>query len=89
MALGAQVREVAQLVVSQSLVLAIVGIAIGVVVALLGTRLMQSLLFEVSPNDPFVLALTALVLLGTAALASFAPARRAARVDPAEALRAS
>jgi putative ABC transport system permease protein len=89
MALGAQVSEVAQMVVSQSLALAIVGVGIGLVAALVGTRLMQSLLFEVRPNDPVVLMVTAIALLAIAGLASFAPARRAARVDPVEALRSS
>lgn len=89
MALGAQMGDVTQMVVSQSLALAIVGVGIGVVAALVGTRLMQSLLFEVRPNDPAVLVLTATALLGIAGLASFAPARRASRVDPVEALRSS
>ena len=89
MALGAQMREVAQMVVSQSLMLAIIGVGIGTIAALLGTRLMQSLLFEVRPNDPAVFVLTSIALLVIAGLASFAPARRAARVDPVEALRSS
>jgi predicted permease len=89
MALGAQMGEVAQMVVSQSLMLAIVGVGIGTIAALLGTRLMQSLLFEVRPNDPVVFVLTPIALLVIAGFASFAPARRAARVDPVEALRSS
>jgi putative ABC transport system permease protein len=89
MALGAQIGEVAQMVVSQSLMLAIVGVGIGTIAALLGTRLMQSLLFEVRANDPAVLVFTPIALLVIAGLASFAPARRAARVDPVEALRSS
>ena len=89
MALGAQVNQVATMVLSQSLILALVGVAIGVTIALLGTRVMQTLLFEVSPNDPAVLIFTAIALLIVAGLAGFAPARRAARVDPVEALRGS
>ena len=89
MALGAQVNQVATMVLSQSLVLALIGVVIGVAIALLGTRVMQTLLFEVSPNDPVVLILTAIALLVVAGLAGFAPARRAARVDPVEALRSS
>jgi len=89
MALGAQVNQVATMVLSQSLVLALIGVVIGVAIALIGTRLMQALLFEVSPNDPVVLALTAIALLIVAGLAGFAPARRAARIDPVEALRSS
>ena len=89
MALGARVGEVTTMVLSQSLALATMGIIGGVVIALLGTKLMQSLLFEVSANDPAVLALASVALVSVAALASFAPARRAARVDPVEALRSS
>jgi ABC-type lipoprotein release transport system permease subunit len=57
--------------------------------AIIGTRVLRSLLFGVSPTDPLVLGIVPLVLVGIAAVASFAPARRAARVDPVEALRAS
>jgi ABC-type antimicrobial peptide transport system permease subunit len=71
----------------QSVRLALVGIAIGLAGALAGTRVIRSLLFEVSPTDPVVLALVALVLLAIAVAASFAPARRAAGVNPVEALR--
>jgi predicted permease len=87
MALGARTGEVRGLVVRQSLLLASIGIAIGLVVALATTRVLGTLLFGVSPTDPFVLAGASLVLLALAALASYAPARRASRVDPVEALR--
>jgi len=86
-ALGAQVEAVAWLVVGQSLAIVGVGAAIGLVGALAGTRLLRSLLFDVSPTDPFVLAATVLMLLMVAMLASVGPVRRAARVDPAEVLR--
>jgi putative ABC transport system permease protein len=86
-ALGAPIAGVVRLVMNQSVRLALLGVAIGLVGALAGTRLLQSLLFGVSPNDPLVLALVPLVLVTIAAVASFAPARRAARVDPVEALR--
>jgi ABC-type lipoprotein release transport system permease subunit len=55
--------------------------------ALATTRVLGSLLFGVSPTDPFILAGATLVLVLIAALASYAPARRASRVDPAEVLR--
>jgi len=75
------------LVVRQSLVIAAIGIAIGLALALATTRVLGSLLFGVSPTDPLVLAAATLLLLLLAILASYAPARRASRVDPAEVLR--
>jgi len=86
-ALGARVGEVTAMVLRQSLVMAVVGVAIGVVLALAGTKALRALLFEVSPNDPAIIVLTSLALLVVAAAASIGPARRAARVDPVEALR--
>lgn len=88
MALGARVGQVARMVVMQSLRLALVGIAIGIVGSLLASRALTSLLFEVEPGDPRVFVLVTLVLLTVAVLASLLPARRAARVDPSDALRA-
>jgi putative ABC transport system permease protein len=88
-ALGAPLAGVVRLVMQQSVRLAVLGVGIGFAGALLGTRLLQSLLFGVSPTDPLVLALVPVVLVAIAAVASFAPARRAARVDPVEALRGS
>jgi predicted permease len=87
MALGAQVSQVGGMVVTRSLKLGVLGVGIGLVGALAGTRLLRSLLFDVSPTDPLVLSIVPLVLLAIAAIASFAPARRAARVDPVEAMR--
>jgi ABC-type antimicrobial peptide transport system permease subunit len=68
--------------------LAIVGVVIGLVAAIAGTRLLRSLLFGVSPTDVLVLAGATVVLLIIAALASVAPARRAAAIDPVSAMRA-
>jgi ABC-type lipoprotein release transport system permease subunit len=62
-------------------------VALGLVAAIAATRVLQSLLFGVSATDPLVLGLVAAVLLVIAAAASFAPARRAAGVDPVVALR--
>ncbi len=87
-ALGAARRDVLGLVVGQGLRLTAVGIALGVAGALALTRLMQSLLFEVSPQDPLTFVAGAAFLLVVGLLASYLPARRAARVDPAVALRA-
>jgi ABC-type antimicrobial peptide transport system permease subunit len=86
-ALGARVGEVARMVVLQSVGLALAGVALGLVAALAATRVLQSLLFGVSATDPLVLGAVAAVLLVIAAVASFAPARRAASVDPVVALR--
>ena len=86
-ALGAQRSEVGRMIVMHSVRLAGIGVAIGVVAALATTRLLQSLLFEVNPNDPATLVAVSLVLVLLAAVASWIPARRAMRVDPVEALR--
>jgi ABC-type antimicrobial peptide transport system permease subunit len=75
------------MVVKQSLSLAAVGIVIGLAGALATTRLLGALLFGVSPTDPLVLVLATVLLVMLAALASYAPALRASRVDPVEALR--
>jgi ABC-type lipoprotein release transport system permease subunit len=56
--------------------------------ALAGARLLTSMLFEIRPSDPTTLAAVAVLLLATAALAAYSPARRATRIDPARALRA-
>lgn len=75
------------MVVRQSLTLAAVGVAIGIAGAFATTTLPGSSLFGVSPMDPFVLVGATVLLLILAALASYAPARRASRVDPVDALR--
>jgi putative ABC transport system permease protein len=86
-ALGARVTEVARLVMMQSVRLAVLGILLGLIGTYAVTSVIRSLLFNVSPMDPLVLGIVALTLLVIAGLASFAPARRAARIDPVEALR--
>jgi putative ABC transport system permease protein len=86
-ALGAQMKDVLRMVVKQGMTLAIVGIAIGVIVAIAVTRLMKSLLYGVTATDPTTFAIIALLLSGVALLACYLPARRAARVDPMIALR--
>jgi predicted permease len=87
MALGARVGQLSRWVVGQSLALAAAGVAIGAALALLSARLVESYLFQVDPIDPVVLGVAVVTLLGVACLAALAPARRAARVDPVEALR--
>lgn len=89
MALGADSSSVLRLVVLQSLRLAAVGIVIGVVGALAASRALQAMLFEVRATDPTVLAGVAMLLFAIVTLASWGPARRAARIDPSEAMQAS
>jgi ABC-type antimicrobial peptide transport system permease subunit len=86
-ALGAQVSEVARMVVGQSVRLAALGALIGVAGAFAGMRLLRSLLFEVKPTDPIVLGGTCVTLILIAMLAAAAPARRATKIDPVEAMR--
>ena len=88
LALGAQRSDVLRMVMRQSAVLALTGIAIGAVGALALTRLMTDLLFEVKPFDPLTFVAVSGVLAAIAMLASFVPGRRATRVDPVVALRA-
>jgi predicted permease len=88
MALGAGAARVGAQVVLQSVRLAAAGIVLGVLGAIAVTRVLRSLLFEVNPTDPLVLGAVAALLLVLAAIASYIPARRAAHVDPTEALRA-
>jgi putative ABC transport system permease protein len=88
MALGAQPRDVLRLMVQQGMKPALAGIAVGIVGAWAATRLIQSLLFGVSPTDPLTFLAVVLFLAATALLAAYLPARRATRVDPMIALRA-
>jgi len=81
-ALGAETRHVVGLVLREGMTLAIAGVALGGAVALLVSRWVKPLLFNESPRDPLVFAGVAVALLAVAALASFIPARRAARHDP-------
>jgi len=87
MALGAQKRDVLRLVVGKGMVLAVIGAAIGLVASLALTRLMRSLLFEVTPTDWLTFVIVSVVLLTVALLACYIPARRATKVDPLTALR--
>jgi putative ABC transport system permease protein len=86
-ALGAEMRDLVGLVLSEGMRLALVGIVLGGAIALLVSRFVKPLLFGESPRDPVVFVGVAVALLAVAALASFIPARRAARVDPMRALR--
>jgi predicted permease len=88
LALGAQKRELRWMFVRSALLLTAVGVAIGLGAAAALMRLMKSLLFGVSPMDPVTYAAIPLVLAACAMVASYLPARRAAAIDPVEALRA-
>ncbi len=86
-ALGARPSHVIGLVVKQAIILSVIGLAIGLGAAALLTRLMTSLLYEISPADPMTFVLIPIILLGVALAACFIPARRATRTDPMVALR--
>jgi predicted permease len=87
MALGAKTSDVLGLVLRQGIRMALVGVALGLVGALVLGRIMWSLLYQVSATDPITFALVAAVAIGVAALACYLPARRATAVEPAHALR--
>jgi ABC-type antimicrobial peptide transport system permease subunit len=87
MALGATMRQVMAMVLRESTVVVVAGIVIGVPCAILAGRFAQSLLFGLSPSDPWAMGAAALMLVTVAALASIWPARRAAAVNPLVALR--
>ncbi len=86
-ALGAEMRDVVGLILSEGMRLALVGVALGGAIAFVVSRWVKPLLFEESPRDPLVFVGVAVALLAVAAFASFIPARRAAHVDPMRALR--
>ncbi|HEX8136906.1 MAG TPA: ABC transporter permease [Pyrinomonadaceae bacterium] len=87
MALGAQHSHVLKMIVGQGLKLILIGLAIGVAMAFVVTRVISSLLFGVTATDPLTFIATSLLLVGVALLASYVPARKALKVDPMIALR--
>jgi predicted permease len=86
-ALGADQRDILRLIVGQGMVLIVIGAGIGLALALAATRLLKSLLFEVSATDPLTFVSVVVVLVGVGLLACYLPARRAMKVDPLVALR--
>lgn len=87
MALGAQRGDVLKMIVRQGMTLTLIGVVVGLAVAFLVTRFMESLLYGVAATDPLTFTGVSLVLAAVALLATFIPARRATRVDPMIALR--
>lgn len=87
MALGARPRDVLRMTMGEGWRLAMMGLATGIVGALVSTRMLRSLVFDVSPTDPLTFAVAAGLLAAIALAASYVPARRAMRVDPMIALR--
>jgi ABC-type antimicrobial peptide transport system permease subunit len=86
MALGAGVKDLLRLVMSRGLRLTVAGIVIGIVAAVMLTRLMADLLYKVSPRDPIVFGTAFIILIVVAFIACFVPAWRATRIDPVQAL---
>ena len=87
LALGAEPGSVAGMIVRQGGLVTLAGLAVGLAAALAGCRLIESLLYDVSPRDPGIFAATTVILLVVALVACWLPARRAARLSPLEALR--
>jgi putative ABC transport system permease protein len=87
MAMGARPRDVLKLVVGQGAKLLAVGLAAGLIVALISARIINSLLYQVSATDPLTYLVVALLLAAVALAACYIPARRAMKVDPMTALR--
>ena len=87
MALGAQRKQVLWMILRESLVMAVVGIGVGLPLAFAGARLLKSMLFGLSPSDPLTFLLALLGIAGVALISALLPARRASSVDPMVALR--
>jgi predicted permease len=87
MALGAQTGDVLWLVLREALILVAAGVLVGMPIAMAGSRVMRSLLYEVRATDPVLLLVPVAMLAGVGLLAAFIPARRATKVDPLVALR--
>ena len=87
MAIGAQPRDVFRMIIGQGMMLALIGVAIGLIGAFLLTRLMAAMLFGIEPTDPMTFSVIAVLLTGVALVACCVPGRRATKVDPVVSLR--
>jgi putative ABC transport system permease protein len=86
-ALGASPRDVFQLIVSRGMILTLGGVAIGLAGGVAVSRVLTTLLYEISPYDPASFAMVSVLLVGVAFVACWLPTRRAMRIEPAVALR--
>lgn len=86
-ALGAQARDIVMLVMQETMLLVMIGIAIGLLGSLTTTRLVSSMLFGLTPTDPITITLAVSLMIGVAAMAGYLPARRASSIDPMITLR--
>jgi putative ABC transport system permease protein len=87
LAMGAEPRTVARMILRQGGLVTLLGVVVGLIAALAGSQLIRTLLYNVSPRDPVVFSLTTLFLLAIALVACWLPAQRASRLSPLEALR--
>jgi ABC-type antimicrobial peptide transport system permease subunit len=85
--MGASPRDILKMVLRQGLGVVGIGLALGLVIALAGTRLMSGLIVGIKPSDPLTFTVVVLLLTGIALFACWIPARRATRIDPLVALR--
>jgi predicted permease len=88
MSLGAEPNRVVREIVREGMVLALIGVGVGLVLSLVGARILRSLLFQVSAFDPVTFGAVPVILLGISLAAAYLPARRASRVNPVKALKA-